>query len=70
MATLPESGFLRLPQIIGDRKSGIPPIVPVSATTWWKGVREGRFPQGVKVSPNVTAWRVADIRELIAAGPK
>ena len=26
---LPETGFLRLPQIIGDPKTGLPPIIPV-----------------------------------------
>jgi len=62
---IPEEGFLRLPQIIGDRKRGIPPIFPVSRSTWWQGVKDGRFPQPVKLGPRVTAWRAADIRELL-----
>jgi predicted DNA-binding transcriptional regulator AlpA len=28
-------------------------------------VRSGRFPQPVKLSPRVTAWRASDIRALI-----
>jgi len=67
MAALPETGFLRLPQILGDKKAGVPPLVPVSATCWWTGIREGRFPSPVKLSPNVSAWRVSDIRALIDA---
>jgi predicted DNA-binding transcriptional regulator AlpA len=66
-ATLPESGFLRLPQIIGDAELGLPAIIPVSKSTWWQGVKEGRFPQPVKLSARVTAWRVADVRALEAA---
>jgi predicted DNA-binding transcriptional regulator AlpA len=61
---LPETGFLRLRQIIGDKKT-IPAIIPVSRSTWWAGVREGRFPKSVKLSKRTTAWRIRDIRALI-----
>ena len=64
---IPETGFLRLFQIIGDEKRGLPPIIPVKKTCWWQGVREGRFPAPVKLAPCVTAWRVEDIRALIAS---
>ena len=64
---LPETGFVRLPSIIGDAKADppIPPLYPVSRSTWWAGVRSGRYPQPVKLGPRITAWRVADIRALI-----
>lgn len=65
MHQLPESGFVRLPQIIGDKKRGIPAVVPVSKTAWWDGVKTGRFPKPVKLGPRTTAWRVEDIRRLI-----
>jgi hypothetical protein len=67
MHVLPETGYLRLPQIIGDRKAEppIPAIIPVGKSTWWEGVRSGRFPKPVKLGPRVTAWRVEDIRALI-----
>lgn len=69
MHQLPETGFLRLPQIIGDPKAEPPirAIIPVKKTCWWEGVRTGRFPKPVKLGPRVTAWRVEDIRALIAA---
>lgn len=65
---LPETGFVRLPSIIGDAKANppIPPLYPVSRSTWWEGVRSGRYPQPVKLGPRITAWRVEDIRSLIA----
>lgn len=62
---LPDAGFVRLSQIIGDKKKGIPPVIPVCAATWWNGVKSGRFPQGVLIGPNARAWRVEDIRALI-----
>lgn len=64
-AQLPATGFLRLRQIIGNPKAGIPPIVPVSRTTWLDGVKSGRFPQSVKLGPRTTAWRVEDILALV-----
>ncbi|MEZ5918613.1 MAG: AlpA family phage regulatory protein [Alphaproteobacteria bacterium] len=55
--SLPETGFLRLPEILK--------LFPVSKSTWWAGVKDGRFPKGVKLSEKITAWRVEDIRALI-----
>lgn len=63
MNTLPEDGFLRLHQIIGDKMT--PAIIPVSRSSWLTGVREGRFPKSVKLGKRTTAWRVRDIRTLI-----
>ena len=67
-STLPETGFVRLPHIIGDAKARppIPAIIPVSKSTWWAGVKSGRFPRPVKLGPRITAWRVEDIRRLIS----
>lgn len=65
MHQLPESGFLRLPQIIGDKKRGVPPVIPVSKSTWWDGVKSGRYPAPVKLGPRTTAWTVDSIRKLI-----
>ena len=65
MYTLPETGFVRLSQIVGNPKTSTPPIIPVSKSTWWAGVKAGRFPQPIKLGPNTTVWRVEDIRALI-----
>lgn len=67
MHQLPETGFLRLPQIIGNPKAvpPIPPIIPVKKSAWWAGVKSGRYPAAVKLSPRITAWRVEDIHALI-----
>jgi len=54
---LPPTGYLRLRQVLA--------LIPVSKTTWWDGVRTGRYPRPVKLSPRTTAWSVEDIRELI-----
>jgi len=64
---LPETGFVRLPQIIGDPKANppVPAIIPVSKSTWWAGVKSGHFPKPVKLGPRITVWCVEDIRELI-----
>lgn len=56
--TLPEAGFIRLPAVLA--------VIPVSKSTWWAGIKTGRFPQPVKLGPRITAWRVEDIRALIS----
>ncbi len=67
MHRLPETGFLRLKQILGDKRQDppMPPIIPISRSCWWAGVKEGRFPKPVKLGEKVTVWRVEDIRALI-----
>jgi prophage regulatory protein len=67
---LPETGYLRLAQIIGDPKAEppIPAVIPVGKSTWWEGVRSGRFPKPVKLGPRITAWRVEHIRALVEQG--
>lgn len=63
--TLPETGFLRVAQIIGDAKRGIPAIIPISRTSWWKGVKSQKYPQPIQLGPKTVVWRVEDIRKLI-----
>lgn len=70
MHALPETGYLRLAQIVGkpatDDAPAIPAIIPVSKSTWWAGVRSGRYPQPVRsLGDRITAWRIEDIRALI-----
>jgi len=57
---LPCTGLLRIKQVLR--------FVPVSRSNWWQGVREGRYPQPLKLSQRVTCWRAADIRALVERG--
>jgi len=54
---LPDTGFLRLPEVLR--------LYPVRKSTWWAGVRSGRYPKPVKLGARATAWRAEDIRGLI-----
>lgn len=99
---LPETGFVREAQIVGQRgvteeeaernrqalaaavasgdqkairrcqnkpqraRPPLPGVLPFSRSKWWIGVKNGKYPQPVKLGPNITAWKVEDIRELIA----
>ena len=62
-SALPETGFLRLASILAPRGP-----IPVSKSTWWAGVKSGRFPQPVKLGPRITVWRAEDIWKLIELG--
>ena len=56
----PPDSFIRCPAAAAR--------VGVSRSYWWKGVKEGRFPAGIKLSSRVTVWRASDIDSLIANG--
>lgn len=61
---LPETGFLRIRDIIGDRRRGIPGLIPVSAATWYSWIAAQRAPKPVKLG-RTSVWRAEDIRTLI-----
>lgn len=57
---LPETGLVRLKSILAP----VGPI-PVSKSTWWAGVKDGRFPKPFKLGVRVTVWRAEDIWMLV-----
>jgi len=59
--------LLRLKQIIGDAKAEPPilPIIPISKSSWWAGVKAGLYPEPLKIGPNTTFWREDEVRALV-----
>ena len=51
------SGLLRLKQVLK--------LIPVSAATWWRGIKDGRYPKPIKLGPRTTCWLASDIQALI-----
>lgn len=62
---LPEKGFIRIWQIVGDKKRNIPALIPIGRTSFLNGVKAGKYPRPIKIGERTTAWRVDDIRSLI-----
>jgi len=62
---LPPIGYMRLIDIIGDRKRGIPAILPIGKSTFLLRVKQGEYPQPVRLSKMTVAWKVEDIRALV-----
>lgn len=54
---LPFTGYVRIKTVLA--------VLPIGRSTFWAGVRSGRFPKPIKLGPRTTAWRVEDIRELL-----
>jgi predicted DNA-binding transcriptional regulator AlpA len=57
LSNISENALLRLPQVLT--------LIPISRSSWWAGVKTGRYPQPVKLEPRTTAWRAADIAALL-----
>lgn len=60
----PKTGFVRLKSILAPQGP-----IPVSPSTWWQGVKDGRFPQPTKLGPRTTVWKAEDIRALFEGVP-
>jgi len=56
-APLPQEGFARLPQVLH--------VLGIGKTTFWEGIKTGRFPAPIKLGPRTAVWKVEDIRSLI-----
>lgn len=56
---LPPEGVVRLPVVLK--------VLGIGKTTWWNGIKSGRYPKPVKPGPRISAWRVEDIRALLAS---
>lgn len=54
---IPEMGFVRLPQILS--------VIPISKSSWWLGVKNGKYPKPIKLGRKISAWKVEEIKQLI-----
>jgi len=54
---LPLVGLVRLKDVLK--------VIPVSRATWYKGIKDGRYPQPKPIGKRATAYNVDDIRKLI-----
>jgi predicted DNA-binding transcriptional regulator AlpA len=58
--TLPDSALIRASQLLAG-------IVPFKEAALWMMVKDGRFPQPIRLKEaRITAWRVGDIRAWLA----
>jgi prophage regulatory protein len=60
---LPDDGLVRLRDLVGPGRP-----IPIGRSTWWAGIKSGKFPRPVRLGKRLVAWRVFDIRELIGRG--
>ncbi len=56
-------GLVRLKSILAPAGP-----IPVSPSTWWEGVKDGRFPKPIKLGKGTTVWKASDIWALMEHG--
>lgn len=49
--------YLRLKQVLQ--------IIPVSRSTWYRGIKAGVYPSPVRLSTNIAAWKYSDVSMLV-----
>jgi len=57
------SRLLRLKQIIPEK-------IPISKSSWWNGVKSGKYPAPRKLGARTTVWLEEDIERLISGEVK
>jgi predicted DNA-binding transcriptional regulator AlpA len=66
----PPGAMVRVAQICGNPEKGIPGLLPIAPTTWWKWVKAGRVPAGRKLSPKTTVWPIEAVLAFGGSAPK
>ncbi|MBE0435643.1 MAG: AlpA family phage regulatory protein [Methylomicrobium sp.] len=61
LTQIPDDALLR-------RSQFIPSIIPICPTSWYLGVKSGRYPAPVRLGPRSVAWRASDIKKLVQNG--
>ncbi len=56
-APLPPEGYVRLHQVLA--------VIPISRSSWFAGIKSGKYPRGIRLGERTTVYRVDDIRALI-----
>lgn len=56
---LPKVGYVRLPQILA--------VIPISKSSWWAGIKAGKYPKQIKLGPKTSVWKAEDIWLLISS---
>jgi prophage regulatory protein len=59
----PSTGLARLKDILTPNGP-----IPVSRSTWWQGVKDGRFPKPIYLGPRVPVWSWEQISALAKTG--
>jgi len=49
--------LLRLPEVLKK--------IPVSKSSWYAGIKDGRYPRPIELGPRTRAWRESEINALI-----
>ena len=61
----PRAIFLRLKQLTGDRKKGIPGMLNISRSTLYNLIKKGIFPAPYKLSERCSGWYLDDVKEYL-----
>jgi len=53
---LPKSGYIRLPEVLK--------LLGISRSTFYAGIKSGKYPAPVRIGKRISGWRVEEIRKL------
>lgn len=42
-----------------------PPMIPISRSAWYAGIKKGKYPKPVKLAERTAVWRSDEIDELV-----
>ena len=60
MASFTEGGLIRLKTVLQ--------LLQISKSSYYAGIKTGRFPPPIRLGPRTSAWRLDDIKALSAKG--
>lgn len=58
---LPDEGFVRLPSVLS-----VLSVLGISKTSFYAGIKSGKFPKGKLLSERCRVWPVSEVRDLLS----
>jgi prophage regulatory protein len=62
---LPAEGYVREAQLLGCKRRGWLPILPLSRTGLRCWILSGRWPAPLRIGPKFSAWPVQQVRDAL-----
>jgi len=59
-----QMAFLRADQIVWNRSKTNAPLLPISKSSFLEGVRDGKYPQPIKIG-KITVWPTEEILDFL-----
>ncbi len=70
LSSLPDDATLNIQEVVKNPTKNkniqaVRPVFPIARSTWYEGIKSGRFPKPIDLGNGLNVWRVKDIKAVV-----